>query len=937
MDGLLIVLGLIVLAIPVAVVVLLVGQSSLKARLAGLEARLSALERPTYRMAPADDLAGDLAGDAASPDVTSPDVASQDVPAAPQIDTPPPIAAPPAPIATEAWPMSGRIPSVPRSPAPGPVDRADMPPQMPPDGPIVLRADRAQALMVWLQRNWIYVVSAASLALAGVFLVQYSVQNGLLPPWARVVAAYVMGAALITAGEWLRRRKGDGEASDTAYLPSVFAGAGLVTLFAATTAARQLYDLIGPNMAFFLHVMTAGFAVGLGWFYGPLLVAVGLIGASFAPFLIASQAAPSGAILVYYALIAATGLAVDAVRRWAWVSVLALVLGYGGGWLMLQGGAGQGPWLAFLVVLPLLSVGVPTLRLMPDHAGPAVLTSVLARGGLGWPVFPTRLAAGAVLVSTFGLWGLPGDSALISMMAYAGLTVLALTLLIWTERADGLADLALLPALALILRLAVEGAEHWPLAYDLMAQTIAARPPETAAPLTITLLVALATLITAGFAYRALRGGPLSLVHGLAAVLTAPVAVAVIELFWRQYPIAVLGAWGWALHPMALAVAMVALAARFARSDGADHRRMAYATLSALSLVALALFLLTLATALTLALAVLAVVAAALDRRYTLREMGLFIQIAVAVLSWRLMIDPGIDWAMEAPLWQVLAAYLGTIAAQVTAFRLLRDMDRVLTRGVLESAAMALTAVLANILLTRWLVPDARSYSGLDLNYVASLNAVPWLVMMLTQAYRAQLGGSLHRLRLGLAAVAGVLAAMGLLVSAVVLNPLFALYEEGFGAKVQGPLVLDTLALSYAVPGLMLLIAAWRLKLPRRMTLGLIATGAALMTLYTGLEIRRFWQGDWLGRPGVTQPELYSYTVALMLVGAALLYQSIASHSTTLRRIGMAVIALTIAKVFLIDAAGLTGLTRVFSFLGLGLSLAGLAWLNRWAGQASAK
>ena len=42
-------------------------------------------------------------------------------------------------------------------------------------------------------------------------------------------------------------------------------------------------------------------------------------------------------------------------------------------------------------------------------------------------------------------------------------------------------------------------------------------------------------------------------------------------------------------------------------------------------------------------------------------------------------------------------------------------------------------------------------------------------------------------------------------------------------------------------------------------------------------------------------------------------------------------IALTIAKVFLIDISGLSGLTRVFSFLALGLSLAGLAWLNRWA------
>lgn len=110
--------------------------------------------------------------------------------------------------------------------------------------------------------------------------------------------------------------------------------------------------------------------------------------------------------------------------------------------------------------------------------------------------------------------------------------------------------------------------------------------------------------------------------------------------------------------------------------------------------------------------------------------------------------------------------------------------------------------------------------------------------------------------------------------------------------------------------------------------------GTGLLALYAGLEIRRFWQGDWLGRPGVAQGELYTYTLALMLLGAGLLYQAIARRSVPLRRVAMAVIGLTIAKVFLLDAAGLTGLTRVISFLGLGLSLAGLAWLNRWAGEA---
>jgi uncharacterized membrane protein len=43
----------------------------------------------------------------------------------------------------------------------------------------------------------------------------------------------------------------------------------------------------------------------------------------------------------------------------------------------------------------------------------------------------------------------------------------------------------------------------------------------------------------------------------------------------------------------------------------------------------------------------------------------------------------------------------------------------------------------------------------------------------------------------------------------------------------------------------------------------------------------------------------------------------------------MAGIALTIAKVFFIDMSGLSGLLRVMSFMGLGLALLALTWLDR--------
>ena len=73
----------------------------------------------------------------------------------------------------------------------------------------------------------------------------------------------------------------------------------------------------------------------------------------------------------------------------------------------------------------------------------------------------------------------------------------------------------------------------------------------------------------------------------------------------------------------------------------------------------------------------------------------------------------------------------------------------------------------------------------------------------------------------------------------------------------------------------------------------------------------------------------------MLILGAALLWRAITTGSQTTRRAAMAVIGLTAAKVFLIDASGLSGLVRVFSFLALGLSLAGLAALNRWAASRS--
>ena len=146
---------------------------------------------------------------------------------------------------------------------------------------------------------------------------------------------------------------------------------------------------------------------------------------------------------------------------------------------------------------------------------------------------------------------------------------------------------------------------------------------------------------------------------------------------------------------------------------------------------------------LTLALAVLLVTATALDRRFDLPEMGWFVQLGAAVLSWRLVADPGISWAEVAPTAAVLAAYLGVAAACWAGLRLLPE-TRVMPRAVLESLGLAALALLVNVLVLRLLRPAGEAVdpanTWIDLNQThwgSSLHALPWIILGATQLWRA--------------------------------------------------------------------------------------------------------------------------------------------------------------------------------------------------------
>ncbi len=669
-------------------------------------------------------------------------------------------------------------------------------------------------------------------------------------------------------------------------------------------------------------------AIGLGWYSGPLLAALGIAGAYGAPFLVGGDSDVPQLFYGYFTLVAVAGLAIDAARRWAWVSVLALGLGYPAVTLLWLGSGWPELYALVLVGLVLASIAIPVLSLAPKHGGAALVESLAKARPRGWPEFPTRLVAGSMIASTAGLALVAFDGAGAFWIALVALAALVFAVAVWADRAEALEDLAVVPALALIglpVAVALDRAEPFAAFRRVLFAEEGAPVPTD--PYILVGFGVVLTLMAAWRSHRGTDGGARwPVAWGAGAALAAPAMVAGLEFSWM--PGDLLGAYPWALAVIAVAALMVALALGFVRSDGAQRPRVAGFALAATAMIALALALVFTKTALTLAFAALTLAAAVFDRRFGLRPLSVAVQVGAIALGYRLVIDPGLDWAYSAPYWELVLGYGGAIAALFAALRLVKPLGRIATVIVAESAGWTLSAVFASALVFR-VIDDFTPGPGTETHWFTGLLATVWLAASANQLWRLQAGGRLMRLRWVLAAIYGAIGLLVLGLGVTLFNPLA---HFGTVNAVRGWPVLNTLMIAYLLPALVLGLVGWRFGfLPRRLRVAMIGLGTALGVLWLFLAIRHFWRGAEMDAAGFTEPELYTYTMALLIAGAGLLYQAIARRSAILRKAAMVVIGLTVAKVFLVDISGLVGLLRVFSFLALGLALAGLAFLNRWA------
>ncbi|WP_187326989.1 DUF2339 domain-containing protein [Martelella lutilitoris] len=775
----------------------------------------------------------------------------------------------------------------------------------------------------WLRQNWTIALAALSLALGGIFMVQYGVENGLLTPVWRVVGALLLGVVLVGAGEGLRRRFGDEQTPSTRYLPSVFAGAGVVTLFAAVLAARLLYGLVSAEATLAGLVLVSILAVALGWLYGSVLSAVGIIGATAAPFLVGGESDGGWLFFYYFAFIAIAGLAVDSVKRWAWVSALVLIATATAATGLYLATGGLIHYTAFLALSWLAAVILPVQSFTPSHAGQTVLATIA--GLKPRADFPARAAAAmTVFVSVAGLLlSLDAPSAAEANIAFLLIALVLAATLLWMRRAEALKDMPFLPAAAFLTVPVLQVVERGPLFETFLA---ALQPPADATAgsfsfVTLTLILStVASLMAFWRMNRCKDDDRAAFGFALGAATFAPAAAFIFEFLWS--PAAAFGDYLWSIHLLAISVVMALLTERTLRAEDRNRRQMRAAlfAIAALSMLALALFVVLTEVALTLALGVVVVLTIAIDRRFDLALIGIFTKVALAIIAFRLVANPGFFWAVRGnTAWlALLEAYGGTLVLLYAGWHLTVSRARQSVQVAIGTTTWTVAAVFACAVLQR-LVPDEPG-----------LLAAVMAVAMLAQINRLPITGRWLRLfRLALTVLFGFIAAILIAVPLTISNPV--LYRNNL---VWGPPIFDSLALSYLPLAAVLAIGALKIgTLKRWLRIGFVGVASLLAGFYVACEIRRFWHGPDLSAPGVTQPELYSYTIALLIVCATLLAVSFSRRSNALRKVAMAATGLTIAKVFLVDISGLEGLLRVVSLIGLGLALAGLGWLDRIMNQ----
>ena len=208
-----------------------------------------------------------------------------------------------------------------------------------------------------LTSRWLVWLGGVTIALAGIFLVKYSIDQDWLNPSVRCALGVLGGVALTVAGEWWRRRRAQRAPGilEPTVIPTALSAAGIAMLYSSVYAAFALYDLIAALFAFVALAAISFLSFALALLHGRFIAVLGVIGGYLVPVLVSTG---EGSSLALFSFLGALAVA------------LAVIVRYRGWWeVAWLGLAGAVAWAGAVVHDAVDSRRRAGARRLPDSAG----------------------------------------------------------------------------------------------------------------------------------------------------------------------------------------------------------------------------------------------------------------------------------------------------------------------------------------------------------------------------------------------------------------------------------------------------------------------------------------------------------------------------------------------------------------------------------------
>jgi uncharacterized membrane protein len=804
---------------------------------------------------------------------------------------------------------------------PAPEDEAEKPKAKPqPQEP--KPAQGTGGLEQALAGRWFVVLGGIAVALGGLLFIKYAHDNGLIAPWLRIVIGYVFAGALAYAGEYIRTHRPKGIAD---YVPAALSAAGLVIAFGVTYAAYALYDIFSASLCFPLLVAIGLSALWLSRRQGPLIAALGLIGSYAAPALVPSDNPNAWGFFAYLIVIVAASFYELRLRPWWWLGYAATAGATVWGLLWMHGGLFDDSHVIPASIFAYASVAAATfiprgLSIIRDDVG--------SLADLRTATPPLLQAATATTASSL---------ILSSIVWNASYSILALSLF-----AIGMALVVMFSWFKPQHNVASLMASGWTFA-TLMAWPNVSTPvpafdergfwvlvPQLVEPprFVMWMLIAAAAFSAVGF-LGVLRKATIRYWD----IVAAGAAVLFVFGAWAKADFAFANSM-WSMAGLAGAV-VTAFAAWSLRSKANDPHAA-----SALWVLLTATAVLGVFTAdrlfdniwFTLVIAIFAACYAALARLIESRTPA---SISVGLASFaalRLFVgrefwtEPqGLPLGQHWPVYGygVPAALFWWASRQVVTPR--DNKQKIALEGISLGLLVSLVSLELRVLIGGGITVDRMSVLELGSHVTAWLGAAAGL------AWRQKLYSGFVS-RWGTLALTSIslLALLGLL---TVFNPAFT------GDLLQGNAIFNGLWLGYLIPAALLALIINKTtdlaKPPQRTIIASIAM--LLVMAFATLMVKRWYQGPRLAPEFISDPESYTVSLVWLMMGVGAFVAGIRFDRQSVRMAGLIILILTVLKVFILDLAGLTGLWRIASLMGLGFCLIGIGWLyTRFAARKSA-